>query len=484
MIAARGPVSENKSAKSKALKPSVNANTVKSLHSDKGVDKYPGAAIKSGMNKSVLGALDNLLFPYAVDATYPAPIGTSNLQVASSELKGSEITLENFSTTDTTFVNYIVQTGNPAVPYYRTTLSTMPFEADFVELEVNNPGHQWGIINNTRLNTGVLSDFIPNVYLPGWSANSPLINSNINLHDNGQNPYVGLYTVTTYNSVGTVLNTTVSDANGNCLVSFGAATGVVWWSIEYDQDATGFPRILGMVVTDSGVNALSSPRFPTNLAKHGFSNLQYINSRADKVRMNSMSMVMTSTIPELYQGGNILMAKLMSSLAPAPVAGTPVTWDSFLYSQKISYLSNLEFGGEMMWFPQYNEWTMGHEFGANPITSSSVVNICKITYPSPQGVAVVSLPIQVKINGWIDYTTSDTTIPTSPGIVFIDDWLTAVSILEACYRFTDNPTHNKVKEMIKKAVSFITSGDPYAVAIRKAGGIALKTALGAGLALL
>ncbi len=454
------------------------------MNSDRGAEKYPGASIREGMNKSVLGALDNLLFPYAVDATFPAPIGTSNLQVASSELKGSEITLDNFSTTDTTFINYIVQTGNPAVPYFRTTVNTMPFESDFVDLEVNNPGNQWGIINNHRLSTGVLSDFIPGVYLPGWSANSPLINSVINTQDNGPSPFAGMYTVTTYNNVGTVITVDPCDAAGACSATFGAATGVVWFSIEYAQSSNFFPRSLSVIVVDSGVNALNSPRFPTNLAKHGFSNLQYINSRADKLRMNSMSMVITSTIPELYQGGNILMAKLMSSLAPTPVAGTPITWDSFLYSQKISYLSNLEFGGEMMWFPQFNEWTLGHDFGLNPITANSVVNICKITYPSPQGVAVASLPIQVKINGWIDYTTSDTTIPTSPGIVFIDDWLTTVSILEACYRFTDNPTHNKVKEMIRKAVSFISSGDPYAVAIRKAGGLALKTALGAGLALL
>ena len=82
--------------------------------------------------------------------------------------------------------------------------------------------------------------------------------------------------------------------------------------------------------------------------------------------------------------------------------------------------------------------------------------------------------MQLKVDGWVDYTTNDTTIPQIPGVVFPDEWLTAVSALEALFIFTDNPNHNKIKEIIKKASDFVRSGHPVAQALRMAGSTAVK----------
>ena len=130
-----------------------------------------------------------------------------------------------------------------------------------------------------------------------------------------------------------------------------------------------------------------------------------------------------------------------------------------------------------MWFPSGTQWLMrpvAEYATTNYFESDDVFNMYIVDYNHPNGTATASIDLQLKIDAWIDYTTNDTTVPQIPGVVFIDEWLTAVSALEALFVFTDNPNHEKIKATIKKASDFVRSGHPVAQALRNVGAMAIK----------
>lgn len=493
-IAATMGVSENKApGVSKALKPSLRQGNTKSLVSDQGKHKYPGAAItaRAASNATVTGALDNLLFPDDVDCQFPAPIGTSNLYVASSALAGSKLTLPNY-TNSTDFQSYTVQTGDVRTPIFQTNGGTYVYSADSSSITVQNSGPQWGIIRNTDdsnstsnpVSQAILNDWNSHLAQPVWPVDIVTTADVGTFQSTWANPVAGDFTVNMVSADGLYTLSGTCDYSGVVVLSPLNSTQVWYFGITMGRDLSTPGEILVKITDVSISDARSAPISPLNLGLIGFSNFPYVQSRSDKVRLNCQEIVMTSTIPELYNGGNIVCGKIVGNIPPSNVGSSGVyqSWDDFLYAQKKHYLSNLKHGLAAMWFPEYNEWILNSKVINNPFTQDTVVNVIKVTYTNQS--AISSLSVQTKINGWIDYTTNDTTIPTTPGIVFIDDWLTSISILEAYYCFTDNPTHKKLKTMLKDAVTWIRSGDPRAQALRKAGLTALKTAMGAAFAIL
>lgn len=421
-------------------------------------------------------ALENLVYPEDVDCQYPAPIGSSNLYIASSSVAGDVLSIPNGIGSDPEFKSMIVQGGNPKSPVYYSSGTVYKFDAPDSNglvgsmLEVTRPGPQWGTLYNGQSQLYYMSTYRSVGALTGhcWDAITvSSVNDTVTITDVSSNPYAGMFTLSVYNSLGVLLGTDACDNTGVAQVAPGVA-GTISIKIDY-AGLQGVSRRVCTVVCGYA-NSSASPKTMCVLKKLPFSNFKYISDRSDRLRMNSTGLLMTSVIPELYEGGSIQAGKIISSVAPES------DYSSYLYTLKKKYLGKLKEGCYGMWFPSGKEWLLDieHVDMINIVQNDSVFNMFLIDYISPGGGNISSLDIQVKVDGWIDYTTNDTTIPQIPGVVFPDEWLTAVSALEALFIFTDNPNHNKIKEVIKKASDFVRSGHPVAQALRLAGSTAVK----------
>jgi len=447
------------------------------LVSNSGVPRYPDMPPRNeNIPKVVSAALDNLMSSEGIDASYPAPIGSANLDVASTAVTGSIVNLNNF-TTSATFENVILQTGNPNAPVYVTAPATFSGQSEFTysadsvtepgsTLEVNQVGDQWGMLYNDTTLVNIISEYSPILNKQTWPVHAVSTQDVITVTDVSPNPGANCFTLTALAPDGVTIVTAACNAAG--VATFTLTQTLNWLFYITYNDLRGLTqREAKVVVTDVTLStARQSPARPYVVQALPFSNFQYVAMRSQKYRMNRLCTVVTPTIAELYEGGNMLTGKITDSSPPLAI------WDDYLFSLKKHRLDNLKKGLDACWFPQANEWLMGNRYYRNPFTGQTVLNLTHIVYVSPTATAIVSLPIQVKNTGWIDYITLDTTIPTVPGIVFTDAWLTSVSIIEAYYEFTDNPVGKSMKNFVLNAAKFIMSGDPKAVAIRKAAKIA------------
>lgn len=421
------------------------------------------------------GAIDNLICPEDVDASFPAPIGISNLDVCSTHTAGEILSLPNGNGNSASFNAIVLQTADPESPVLYTSGSFYGYEADGngtngSTLYVYKAGGAWGTLYNDRSDRYLLSTFYEVWDLKGhaWPVTTTGANAVLTCTDRSDHPVAAMYTATVYDTFGVTIGQTNSDAAGVAAVNIPAA-GNYLITIEY-HSLCGLPERQLSVVVAIGGAAQNSPVSPTVLRPLKFSNFPYVLERSDLFRMNVCGLLLTCIIPEIYRGGSIQAGKIISSTAPQS------SYQSYLYSLKKKYLGDLSNGCYGMWFPTGHEWDMQTEtsnFNKNVLFSSSVVNMYIVYYTSPSG-AISTLDVQLKADAWIDYTTQDTTIPSTPGIVFVDDWLTALSALEAMFIFTENPLHEKIREVWRKALDFMRSGHPAAEALKMAGALAVK----------
>jgi hypothetical protein len=246
-------------------------------------------------------------------------------------------------------------------------------------------------------------------------------------------------------------------------------------------------QIRVLATTKSGNPSITRDQ-PTILAGLKYSNINYLAARAGSLRINSAELVITNTQPSIYSGGVIQCGKVVSPHPPKS------QWVNYLYSLNKKYMGNLKHGLHNLWIANAGQWSMAtpqaislnqspnlgsayhsNQRFINPFMRNSTVFLTAMDYVNPvTSSPVPSLPLEFKVNAWVDYTTSDTSVGTVPGIVFTDKWLTAVSILAAAYVITDNPAHLNLKKKLKSFVSFLTSDDPRASAIRAGGAHAAK----------
>lgn len=343
------------------------------------------------------------------------------------------------------FNSVVIQGNNPHSPVYYssgTTFSFNPVDGGGVlgaTLEVTRIGVQWGSIYNPQSGLYYLSRYENKGSLRShcWDVVTLTPNEKITLQDDGSNPHSNMFRASVFNSAGALVTTSNCDATGKVEIVI-ASAGTYYFTITYSK-LNSEKRYCSVRI--GGDNAAASTLNPYVLKKLPFANFKYISSRSDRLRMNSTGLLMTCVMPEIYEGGSIQAGKIISSVAPES------DYSSYLYTLRKKYLGKLKEGCYGMWFPTGSEWLMGpdNDDYFNFVQNDSVFNMYLLDYSHPNGSNLSSLDMQLKVDGWMDYTTNDTTIPQIPGIVFPDEWLTAVSALEALFIFTDNPNHNKIK---------------------------------------
>jgi len=447
------------------------------------IDKY-----NEYKNDHVLRALDAYLCPECSDVNYPAPIGTSNDYVATTSCEGNITQVPNPSPASSTLASFAIQQGNPNAPLLvsgGTSNGTFNYYAEGAfqptYLEVNKTGQQWGLLYDPTDSLYLLSDFNSNVHANQqvWLMQTPNSGGVINLNDAAFPAPFGMYGANLYwsnTANGTIAGNVpgISADAGALTLTCPAGKFIVGVSVNYGTSLFGYTkRLLTISASDGTGTILSVGQEPHVLAPLINTNFSFIKARSDRVRLNCSEFVATMSVQEYYQGGNFLSGQILSAQPP------PANYYNYLYTMKHRRLADAKFGLGSLWFPRGEQWNMGpaDEYPVNPFTTQSVVNMHILTYTNVSGNAVPFIDLQYKLTLWVDYTTSDTTVPTVPGIVWIDDWLTATSIVDALYNFTDNPNHTKVAKFLKDAVRYIMSDEKVPSALRKAGGVLVKDIL-------
>lgn len=466
------------SAANRTVSQTKSAGVIDHVKSNPKTKNLPGLSTMKLKRKETLeAALENLMYPEEIDSAYPAPIATSNLYVSSASTSGDVLNLPNGNGNVPHFNSYLLQQGDPQSPVLYSSGTTYPYQADGGAtsgsvLAVERDGPQWGTLFNDRVGLYLMSEFKEIGSLKGqiWEVETTVANATVTLNDRSDHIITGMFESTVYSTAGTVIDSDASDVTGQIIMTIPVA-GRYYIEITYASLAGESRRQLSVVVTQGGGAACESPQVPNVLRSLPYSNFKYIAARSDRVRLNSAGLLLTCVMPELYEGGSIQAGKIISSIAPES------DYSSYLYTLKKKYLGKLKEGAYGMWFPNGPQWNLAplsNRNYSNSFESSDIVNLFILDYTHPTGANVAQIDVQAKIDGWVDYTTNDTTVPQLPGIVFMDEWLTAVSALEALFVFSDNPNHNKIKEVIKKASDFVRSGHPVAQALRSAGSMAVK----------
>lgn len=453
----------------------------KNLKSDKGEERFPNLS-ETHTNRMeihherVRGALDNMIYPDDVISDYPAPISVSNTWVSASTASLSLNSVENGNGGSNNFQSVLLQNGNPNSPLLGSVADIYEYQADGdgnkgSVLEINIPGDQWGLMYNDRQKLYNMSAYSAVYNRQTWTVVTSAVNSVLTATDTAGNAYDGMFSVT-------VDGVTTQSAGGNVVYVIPLA-GQHLVSINY-LDLGDLPRrILKFSVATSAGDSESAPLSQFTLTSYGPSNFGFIKMRSSKYRQNCSQIVITSVQDTLYDGGTILAGQVIASDPPLQ------PYFSYLYTLKKKREADLKCGCWGPWFPQENEWNFkssNEEYSQNFCTGDTTFNMYMINYQATN--IVGDLNIQVKLDSYVDYVTADTTIPSTPGLVFVDDFLTSISILEACWQFTDNPGHVKMRDILRKTIDYVKSGKPLPTALRAAGAAALKVGVPALMALL
>jgi len=467
------------------------ARVSKSAKSDLGQERFPGVPIDIFEHKQVGASLINLVSPDEAVTGHPAPIGIANLEVASSHLSATNGAsgVPNYDPTSTVYSAYCLLTGSAAYPCLFTGGGDFSWgyqleggyekTAHCVVSSCSVGQELWGVLRSDASDNFLLSDYDKSLQSHAFPVHIPDGNGyvNIRIGVDGDPGYSG--TVTISDGVNTASADWLSGGFVSCSVP---ATSDVNISVVFNESLEN--SIVSIILSDKSGNICTTGLNPRVLDYLTYSNIPHIVDRAGSLRINSSELVITNCQPSIYSGGTIQCGKVVCGKAARS------SWVNYLYQLNKTYLANLKHGLHNLWFAQGEHWKMStpQDIGAiiksaaftysaryhNPFMDNTTVFVSTLNYTNPQGGPVASLPLELKVNAWCDYTTNDTSIGTVPGIVFTDKWLTAVSILAAAYVITDNPSHLGLKKKLKQFVSFLMSDDPRASAIRAGGSAAVK----------
>lgn len=472
------------------------ARVSKSAKSDLGQERFPGVPLDIFEHKQVGSALLNLVAPDEAVTGHPAPIGIANLEVASSHLSATNGAsgMPNYASNLTVYQSYCLLTGSAAYPCLYTSGGNFSWgkqeEGGYERtahcvVSMASVGQElWGVLRSDQSDNFLLSEYNKTLQLHSFPITTTVPNGKIHFRiDVGGDPgYSGEVYIT--DGVNVAQENFVSGITGTVNMPIPATHFEI--AIVFNESLEN--TIVGVILTDENDNVCTSGSTPRCLGYLEYSNITHIADRAGSLRINSAELVITNCQPSIYSGGTIQCGKVVCSKA------SRATWVNYLYQLNKTYLANLKHGLHNLWIAQGEHWMMstpqdfglpyvniGQNYSAryhNPFMDNSTAFLSVMNYANPQGGVVASLPLELKVNAWCDYTTSDTSIGTVPGIVFTDKWLTAVSVLAAAYVITDNPNHLGLRKKLKQFVQFLMSDDPRAAAIRAGGATAGKVLAG------
>jgi len=208
-----------------------------------------------------------------------------------------------------------------------------------------------------------------------------------------------------------------------------------------------------------------------NMKSLTYTDYPAISANTDNLKHNTNGFVLTFDGAEAAIGGNIQSAKIYSNEAPN------MPYNRYLFSLPTRTMTKCYNGRTSMWFSSQADLSFRAP-AAIPFNGlaapDSVVNMHIISNVAAFGASNDSMAVLFKTVGWIDYTSRDQYIAGMTLVSHNDEWASIVSYVDKEYRFCENDDHATYMSYLKQLVTFLKSGDPKAVAIRKLGKAGLK----------
>jgi hypothetical protein len=460
--------------------------------------------------EEVRRAYDNIFSLDGINCIGPIPMDANQKSLIAAEISGNTNNLSNYATGQAMFKALFLQSNNPNSPLLVTSpsLSGVSFldqaalaapPADSALLEVY--GQQtWGYWRSRRTDfSGVLS-VLENAAVANYPGNgkphkwileytgdntdtSLQLNLNPSINDISWSLFyrkdgTGAYSVFTQTGGATVTIPVATDLLNHYLelILYINSTAFPPFEMAMWQNSGGGGLTTAVRYVNPQVQTVTDyPNWIYNLNVAVTTNFVNITARANQTRMNRTTFVLTNTQADNYAGGNIQVANIYSNEQPV------LDYESYLFSLQTNRLDNLRSGQTACWFactPSDFKFRPATSYPFNPLAApDTTVNMTVISNIAVGGGTNDSLPLQLKVRGWIDYATQDTTLGSTKVVSHPEEWPKIMGYITQHYRFCDNPTHPEVLAALKKAVAFMMSGDPRAVAFRKVAKGAGKAAM-------
>jgi hypothetical protein len=420
--------------------------------------------------------------------------------------------MNNWKRNASSFVNYILQTGNPRCPVLRT-FDTITSNTNFAYNYASGVARTrvaileayeefcWGLWMNAYLDNikCILSSWMPVDDYPSelnyghvWTAWLPAAGNNaytatMNFFCNTMLEFDVYFR---QSDTGAFTKYSADHGNVDITVTPTTAGSFCQWAVFINTK--GFQNCqINLLLYHSGsgndlyssnlcfvnTSAAALPSgfldWPYNLQSIITTDFNYIEGRSAQVRKNCSSLVYTQSGAQLYRGGTVTCASLWAN-DPIPNSD----YQAYLYTLPKTVMLDFSKGLTSCWWSSSGDYLL-RPSAAFPINTLAAPNTSTVfaivTNVAVSGQSNDSLQVQMKLHEWIDYATTDPTLNSVEVVAYNDEWARIMSYVAKEYQFTDNPNHKKYLDYLKRAISWMVSGDPRAVALRKAGAEVLGT---------
>jgi len=446
-------------------------------------------------------AYDNLFALDGINGAGPVPLDCNNKRLVAANISGNVNTVLNYKPAASIFKVLMLQHMHPLCPLLITSpaLNGVPFFA------LGNPGaipealavlevyssSPWGFWRADRATFAGMLSVLNITPVTGYPGNNLAHKWAFEFTGDGVNALLALQFITSLNGTAITVYTRIDGVSpwsafsgvcpllANPVIPIDGANHLLEVAIYINSEDFKYLELSSYQDNRAGNNAnrirfinpntaivpVDYPNWIYNLDSAMTTNYNYINARSNSTRLNRTALVITNVMADIYAGGNAQVGKIYSNEVPQQ------DYDSYLWTLQTKRLGNLK-GGEttLLFAATPEDWgfraTPTYNFNnlANPNTTVNMIILSNVAVNGTND----SLPLQLKFDAWVDYSTPDNTLATVEVTAHADEWPTIMGYVTANYTFCDNITHQQVLAGLKKAVSFMVSGDPRAVAIRKA----------------
>jgi len=268
--------------------------------------------------------------------------------------------------------------------------------------------------------------------------------------------------VSQYDGAFDLVQTQTTDPNGSPVLSFPVSNNTSYY-YTIEALTANYSGKVSIWTYGSGLLTYIPPNTGTVLAPLKWINYGSIVKRSSQIRCNINTTVRTNAQNKFQVNGTVTCGVFD--------AAGPVTakWSEVIWTQKKHYKFLNQFGSSFAITNSYvRPWYNTAFEISNPIMwPESIYFMTYLSFQLPS-IETVLIPMQLKHQGWFDYTTTDSSIPRQLVNHKGSEWVVASAAFQRLLPITDNPNHVEVHKKIMQLVRWMSSAKPGPTAIRQA----------------
>lgn len=270
-----------------------------------------------------------------------------------------------------------------------------------------------------------------------------------------------IITVSQYDSSFDLVLSLTTDPQGTPWLSFPVTNGQSYYYTIEALTANHAGKV-SIWSYGSGTLTYVSPFNGSVLAPLKWINYNSIIKRSSQIRCNINTTVRTNAQNKFQVNGTVTCGVFD---AAGPVQGK---WSEVIWTQKKHYKFLNQFGSSFAITNSYvRPWYNTAFEVSNPIMwPESIYFMTYLSFQLPS-VETSLIPMQLKHQGWFDYTTTDSSIPRQLVNHKGSEWVVASAAFQRLLPITDNPNHVEVHKKIMQLVRWMSSAKPGPTAIRQ-----------------